>query len=57
MSERIVFIDRQDQILVSNSEQVLRSKVRDYYYSSILKISRKQMDLSKNTEFCHVSVI
>lgn len=33
--------------LGESSKQVLKSYVRDHYYSSILKISRKQMDLGK----------
>lgn len=61
MSVSIVFRDKQNQILVSSSEQVLKkvlkSKVRDYFYSSILKISRKQMDLGKTPEFWHISVV
>lgn len=57
MSVSIVFINKQSQILMSSSEKVLKSIVRDYYYSSILKISRKQMDLGKTPEFWHVSLV
>lgn len=57
MPVSIVYVDKQNQILVSSSKRVPESKVRDYHYSRVLKISRKQMDLGKKPEFCHVSAV